>query len=125
VNGQPQSVADARQRADQARAQLLATFDDLLGAFKLLQERLEPSHLARDAWEAAKSKGADLAEDAVDAVAKRPIAATGIVAAIAMFLAREPLIDLAGKLVAGDSGKRSNKKRRKTAAKPTETEAAQ
>ena len=101
MSAEPRSVAEAREGADQARARLFATFDELLGAFKQLQTRLEPSHLARDAWEAAKSKGADVAEDAVDAVAKRPIAATGVVAAIALFLAREPLIDLAGKLIKG------------------------
>jgi hypothetical protein len=99
VTGEPPSVAEARQRADHARARLFATFDDLLGAFKYMQQKFEPSHLARDAWEAAKSKGADVAEDAVDAVAKRPVAATGVVAAIALFLARGPLLDLAGKLV--------------------------
>ena len=38
---------------------------------------------------------------------------TGIVAAITMFLAREPLIDLAGKLVEGVSVKRKTRKRRK------------
>jgi hypothetical protein len=101
VNDEPDSVAEAREQADRARARLFATFDELLGGFKQLQHRLEPSHLARDAWEAAKSKGADMAEDAVDAVAKRPVATTGVVAAIALFLAREPLIDLAVKLMKG------------------------
>jgi hypothetical protein len=116
MTGEPRSVVDARLRASQARARLLATFDELLGAFKLLQQRLEPSHLARDAWEAAKSKGADVAEDAVDAVAKRPVAATGVVAAIALFLAREPLMDLAGKFMKGKP--RSDKA---TKAKPART----
>ena len=125
MSSEPTSVAEARQRANQARAQFLATFDELLAAFRRLQERLEPSHLARDAWEAAKSKGADLAEDAVDAVAKRPIATTGVVAAIAMFLAREPLIDLAGKLVSGTPNKKTTPKRRKAKAKQTDTEAVQ
>ena len=37
-------------------------------------------------------------EDAVDAVRRRPLAAGGVVAAIALFLAREPLKDLAGRL---------------------------
>lgn len=105
MNGEPRSVVEARQDADRARARLFATFEELLGAIKRLQQNLEPSHLARDAWEAAKAKGADVAEDAVDAVAKRPFAATGVVAAIALFLAREPLIDLAGKLVKGKPGK--------------------
>ena len=125
MTGAPHSVAEARARADQARAQFLATFDDLLGAFRHLQQRLEPSHLAKDAWEAAKSKGVDLAEDAVDAVAKRPVATTGVIAAIAMFLAREPLIDLAGKLVGGKSSKPAPKPRRKAKPKPRVTETAQ
>lgn len=120
----PREVAEARQRADRARAQFLDTFDDLLGAFRLLQQRLEPSHLARDAWEAAKSKGADLAEDAVDAVARRPVAASGVVAAIALYLAREPLIDLAGKWVGGKTEKRV-KQRRKAKLKEEKTEATQ
>ena len=56
-----------------------------------LQARLQPKVLANEAWEKAKMKGADLAEDAVDAVAKRPVAVGGVVAALAMFLARDPL----------------------------------
>ena len=54
-------------------------------------------------------KGADMAEDAVDAVRSRPYAAGGVVAAIAMFLARDPIRDLAGKLVDGVSKKRTTK----------------
>jgi hypothetical protein len=130
VTGEPQSVVEARQRADQARARLFATFDELLDAFKHMQQRFEPSHLARDAWEAAKSKGADVAEDAVDAVAKRPVATTGVVAAIALFLARGPLLNLAGKLVKGKPDKPKPAKPGKTtrprraSAKKNETEIA-
>ena len=107
-------VADARRRAEQARTKLWATFDELVDYGQSLQRKLEPSHLARDAWDAAKNKSVDLAEDAVDAVRKRPVAATGAVAALALFIAREPLMELAGKLVAGTKGKKSKKK----AAKP-------
>lgn len=127
MTGEPPSVVEARQRADHARAQLFATFDELLDAFKHMQQRFEPSHLARDAWEAAKAKGADVAEDAVDAVAKRPVATTGVVAAIALFLARGPLLNLAGKLVKGkpDKSKPSKPtKPRRTSAKKNETEIA-
>jgi hypothetical protein len=131
VNGEPTSVVEARQRADQARERLFATFDELMDGFKHWQQRLEPSHLARDAWEAAKAKGADVAEDAVDAVAKRPVATTGVVAAIALFLARGPLLNLAGKLVKGKprTGKpkapaSKSTKPRKPRAKKTETETA-
>jgi hypothetical protein len=84
-------VAAARIRAERERAQLMETAREL-------QERLSPGVLANNAWEGAKSKGADLAEDAVDAVRKRPAIASGVVAAIALFLAREPLMDAAGKL---------------------------
>ena len=91
-------VAAARAEAAQAQSRVVARLQEL-------QQRIAPKTLARDAWEGAKSKGADLAEDAVDAVRSRPVAATGIVAALALFIAREPLMDLAGKLVNGKKPK--------------------
>lgn len=133
MSDEPHSVVEARQRADHARTRLFATFDELLAAFKDMQKRFEPSHLARDAWEAAKSKGADVAEDAVDAVAKRPVATTGVVAAIALFLARGPLLNLAGRLVKGkpkaekpkaEKPRTRTSKPRKASAKRVETESA-
>jgi hypothetical protein len=95
-------VREARIEAAEAQERLIDRLHEL-------QQRIAPKTLARDAWEGAKSKGADLAEEAVDAVRKRPIATTGVVAALAMFLAREPLLDLAGKLVNGN-GKKARKK---------------
>jgi hypothetical protein len=77
-------IAAARIEAERARAELLETAREI-------QARLQPKVLANEAWEKAKMKGADLAEDAVDAVAKRPVAVGGAVAALAMFFAREPL----------------------------------
>jgi len=105
-----QPVAEAERAADEARARLIATAQEL-------QERLSPKVLAHDAWEAAKAKGADLAEDAVDAVKARPWAATGVAAAIAAFLAREPLIEMAGQMFDGMGEKRAARKNRKAAAK--------
>ncbi len=96
-------VAAARIEAERARGRLMETAQKL-------QERLSPGTLAQNAWEGAKSKGADLAEEAVDAVRRRPAIASGVVAAIALFLAREPLIDMAGKLADGMSGKGKPKK---------------
>jgi hypothetical protein len=75
-----EDVAEARRRVEQARTKMWATFDELVDYGQALQRKLEPSHLARDAWDAAKNKSVDLAEDAVDAVRKRPVAATGAVA---------------------------------------------
>jgi hypothetical protein len=77
-------IAAARIEVARTRAAMLETARELQG-------RLQPKTLAGDVWEKAKDKGADLAEGAVDAVAKRPLAVGGVVAAIAMYLAREPL----------------------------------
>ena len=104
-------VQQARERAEQARYRMMDTLQEL-------QQKIAPKTLARDAWEGAKSKGADLAEDAVDAVRKRPIATTGAVAAVAMFLAREPLMDLAGRLWNGKPKPEKKKKRKKKKDEP-------
>ena len=77
-------IAAARIEVARTRAAMVETAHEL-------QARLQPKTLANDVWEKAKDKGADLAEGAVDAVAKRPLAVGGVVAAIAMYLAREPL----------------------------------
>jgi type VI protein secretion system component VasK len=112
VTDEAPQVAEARRTADQARAKLMASVEELIDYGERLQRSLQPSHLARDAWEAAKSKSADVAEDAVDAVRKRPVMASSAVAALALFIAREPLMDLAAKLLNGKS------KKVKKAAKP-------
>lgn len=106
-------ITAARAEVEHRRARLMATAHEL-------QERLSPSKLSRDAWQGAKEKGADLAEDAVDAVRARPIAATGAVAALAVFLAREPLMELAGKLFDGASKKRTARKSKSK--KPTQSD---
>ena len=110
-----QEIIAARAEVDRSRSRLLDTAHEL-------QERLSPRTLARNTWEGAKEKGADLAENTFDAVRSRPLAATGVVAAITMFLAREPLIDLAGKVVG--RGKKTRKPKA-AKAKENETETAQ
>jgi ElaB/YqjD/DUF883 family membrane-anchored ribosome-binding protein len=99
-----EQIKAAEFRVDRARAKVIGTLQEL-------SQQVQPHRLVEEAWEKAKDKGADLAENAVDAVRARPLAATGVVAAITMFLAREPLMDLAGKLVDGAKGKKA--KRRK------------
>ena len=83
-------VVAAQIEVERARAALMETAREL-------QQRLQPKTLANEAWEKAKVKGADLAEDAVDAVKSRPVAVGGVVAALTMFLAREPIKDAAVK----------------------------
>jgi hypothetical protein len=115
VSGETPEIAAARFRAERARAQLMSTAHRL-------QARLSPGTLASNAWQDAKDKGADIAEGAVDAVRKRPIAATGVVAAIALFLAREPLKDLAGRVAEGVK-KKAPRRAKKTTTRSTENAA--
>ena len=117
MNDTPE-VAAARIEVERSRSRVMATAHEL-------QERLSPRTLAKGAWQGAKEKGADLAEDAVDAVKSRPLATTGVIAAVAMFLAREPLFDLAGKVADGVGAKRKTRKARKPTTKETETEKTQ
>lgn len=107
-------VEAARIQVERSRAQLLETA-------KELQTRLEPGKLTRDAWQSAKEKGADLAEEAVDAVRRRPYAVGGAVATLALFIAREPVMELFGKL-AGVMTSREPKKPKTN--KKTRTEKA-
>ena len=109
--------ADNRN-VDAARIEVERARSRLMGSAYDLQDRLNPKTLARGAWEGAKDKGADLAEEAVDAVRARPLAAGGAVAALTLFLARAPLINLASRMFG--SNKRNAKKRRKPAAKKTD-----
>lgn len=81
-----------------ARIEVARTRAALIDTAREIQARLQPKTLASEAWEKAKEKGADLAEDAVDAVKRRPVAVGGVVAALTMFLAREPIKDAAVKL---------------------------
>lgn len=116
-------IAAARIEVARARSRFLDSVKAFESPLLDLKNQLTPSHLMADAWDAAKSKGADIAEDAVDAVRSRPLTATGVVAAIAVFLAREPLMDLAGRLAKGASSKRPKRKPRKI--KPDQTETVQ
>ena len=88
-------VTAARIEAGKARAQMIDRAQDL-------QARLNPKTLAQNAWEGAKVRTSEFAEDAADAVRERPMAATGVAAAVALFLARKPLWSLVGKLTGRD-----------------------
>jgi hypothetical protein len=120
VKAESPSVTEARRRADDARGRLIATLEEIVDFAEDMLDSLTPHNIARDAWEAAKNKGADMAEDAVDAVRKRPVAASGAVAALALFIAREPLMDFANKLL-NSNDKIKPGKRRKAPKEPVES----
>jgi len=94
MSGADASIVVARAEVERTRTRLVATAREL-------QERLSPQTLVRDIWEGAKDKGAELAEEAVDAVRKRPMVAGGVIAALALFLGRDPILDYASKLMNG------------------------
>ena len=111
-------IAAARIEVERRRSRVMS-------AAHQLQDRLSPKVLARDAWAGAKEKGATLAEDAVDAVKSRPLATGGVVAAITMLLAREPLMELAGQLFDGVKRRRKTRKVRKPKVNANSTETAE
>lgn len=78
-------------RLTEAEGEVARSREQVVETLHELADLLAPKKIARNVWESAKAKGADMAEDAVDAVKRRPVAATGLVAAITMFLAREPI----------------------------------
>ncbi|QIK77631.1 DUF3618 domain-containing protein [Sphingomonas piscis] len=107
-------VAAARIEAERSRARMMSSAH-------ALQERISPRVLARDAWEGAKLKSADLVEDGVDAVKRNPGTAGGIAAAAMLFLLRHPLMDLAGKAGDGIKTKSAARKSRKKNSEQTES----
>jgi len=125
VTDSPEVVA-AKAEAQRARQRLLDTVESFKIPITNLKQKVTPRHIMGEVWQGTKEKGADLAEDAVDAVKARPLATGGVVAALALFLAREPLMDLAGKITKGFTTKRATKKPRKASRKPkTQTESAE
>jgi hypothetical protein len=94
----PEAVAirDARRRTGQARRRLIETAGEL-------QQKLKPKALASNACEGVKDKGGTLADDAMQAVKGRPVAASAALAAFALFLARAPIKSAVSRLFSGDS----------------------
>ncbi|GAA4813597.1 hypothetical protein GCM10023232_06270 [Sphingosinicella ginsenosidimutans] len=93
-------IQTARRAAILARARLDATLAET-------QQRLRPGNLAGEAWDGAKGKAADKAVEAFEAAKARPAATATAAGAIALFLARGPLIRAAGRLLGGKKTRRS------------------
>jgi hypothetical protein len=92
----------AQYELEQAKKQLATT----MGA---LQYRLKPGNLVSNAWDGVRDKGNEAADDAitavtdfadgaVEAVKARPMAASGIAAAVLLFFARAPIQRAASRL---------------------------
>jgi hypothetical protein len=87
-------VEQASRNVTTARARL----DSTIGA---LQHRMKPANLAGEAWDGVKGKSADLAEGALDAARKHPGTVAGLLGALGLFLARDPIRRGIGRLVSG------------------------
>ena len=92
-----------KPEADLARAQYEAiqAKKRLASSAGALHYRLKPGTLANNAWEGVRDKSTGLADDALQAVKERPAAASGVAAAIVIFLARHPLWRAATRIVSG------------------------
>ncbi|GAA4007587.1 DUF3618 domain-containing protein [Sphingomonas humi] len=77
-------IARARGDADQARARLIATIEEV-------KAKLAPGRLASNAVQSAKDKTIVVADEAVAAVKERPGLTAGIATAAALYIARKPL----------------------------------
>jgi hypothetical protein len=86
-------IARAKREAEIARRQLMGTVGEL-------QERLKPATIATQAWEGVKDRSTGLADDAVQAVKSRPMAASAALGAVTLFLARSPIKSMASWLFA-------------------------
>lgn len=87
------------EQAKRASVRARQRFESTLAA---TQARLRPRNLAEEAWDGVKERGAELADGALDAVKKRPVAVSAALGVLALFLAREPLKRAASRLIAGD-----------------------
>jgi len=94
-NGGLGDLEHAQYEVEQAKKRFTATAGTL-------QYRLKPGTLANHAWAGVRDKGSEVADDArhsvngiadgaVQAVRERPLAASGVAAALLLFLARGPL----------------------------------
>ena len=79
----------AKQEAERARRRLQGTVAEL-------QQKLKPANIANNAIQGVKDKGEAIAEDAVEAVRTRPMAASAALGAFTLFLARRPLRSAVG-----------------------------
>jgi hypothetical protein len=73
-------------------------FASTMGA---LQYRLKPGTLMGNAWDGVRDKSGEVADTTLQAVKGRPVTVSGILAAILIFLARDPLKRLIASLFSG------------------------
>ena len=96
-------IERAKTEAERARRRFA---DSLAGLGQQM-----PGAVASKAWGEVRDKGSELADDAVEAVKSRPIAASAVVAAFGLFLARSQIATAASRLMAGRKADKPEKKK--------------
>lgn len=91
MSGTAKELTRAKYESVKARRRLADTAG-------LLRHRLKPATIASGAWEGVRDKGSELGHDAVEAVKDRPKTVSIALAAVTLFLARDPIRSVAGKL---------------------------
>jgi hypothetical protein len=85
------SESPATRQLEQAAAEVERSKRQLASSLGALQYRLKPGTLMNNAWEGVRDKSGEVADNTLQAVKNRPATVSGIIAAIILFLVREPL----------------------------------
>lgn len=81
------AVAAAQANADLARARLMTTLGEL-------QERISPRSIVHDVADGLRERGTALGGEAVTLARRRPLAVSGVAAALALFVTRKRIAAL-------------------------------
>ncbi len=106
MSGEYEDLERAKDEAEKARKRLIETF-------VAIRHRLSPGVLASEAWGGVRGKtseawgevrdkSGELADDAFQAIKERPKTATMVLAALTIFLARDPLRSVASRIFSKD-----------------------
>ena len=88
---QPGNIPTETRRIEQASADVQQAKKRLASTLGALQYRLKPATLMSNAWEGVRDKSGEVADTTLQAVKGRPVTVSGVLAAIVIFLARDPL----------------------------------
>ena len=77
-------IQKAKHEAEASRMRLASTST-------ALKARLKPANIANQAWTGVRDKSGEIADGAMQAVRHRPLTVSGVVAGVALFLARDSI----------------------------------
>lgn len=105
---QPGNKPAETRPIEQASADVQRAKKQLASTLGALQYRLKPGTLMNSAWDGVRDKGGEVADTTLQAVKNRPVTVSGVLAAILIFLARDPLRRLVSSLFGRDEPPRDD-----------------